>query len=341
MVLGKDLKMKPILVTCFLLCFMLVGLVRSQLTFTNPILDRNSADPSILRVGDSYYLTLSENTETELTIFKSPVLTSFRNAEKKIAYIAPPGYSELWASEMHLVDGELYIYFTMRDGNDHRMYVIKAENASDPMGNWGEAIRLLPDWNPGAIDGTVMNHDNRHYFLWAGWATTGHLSIYIAPMANATYVTGPVVLLREPREEWECQGGCTNEGPFFIYNRGVSYMVFSASSTWDAGYCLSYMSVEAGKDPMMHWNWVSVPGPVFERNDEEDVYTTGHAAFTTSPDGTETWMAYHGTIDTTNIDGFRIARIEKIDWNSDGTPSFPIPHGFNHPQPVPSGQTSV
>jgi GH43 family beta-xylosidase len=119
-----------------------IALTSAQLTFTNPILDRNSADPAILRLGDFYYLTLSENTERDLTIFKSPILTSFREAESKIAYSAPAGYSNLWASEMHLIDGELYIYFTM-DGNgkDHRMYVIKADNPNDPFGNWSDAIR--------------------------------------------------------------------------------------------------------------------------------------------------------------------------------------------------------
>lgn len=65
-------------------------------------------------------------------------MTSFRNAETKVAIKTPPGFRDLWASEMHQVDGELYIYFTMaNETHGHRMYVIKADNASDPMGNWG------------------------------------------------------------------------------------------------------------------------------------------------------------------------------------------------------------
>lgn len=129
-------------VLCILSCMQTMA--GSQLTFSNPIFDRNSADPCVLRLGDYYYLTLSENRESELTIFKSPILTSFRNAEKRIAYKTPEGYSDLWASEMHLVDGELYIYFTMRTTEkNHRMYVIKAEDASEPMGIWSDAIRFV------------------------------------------------------------------------------------------------------------------------------------------------------------------------------------------------------
>jgi GH43 family beta-xylosidase len=68
-----------------------------------------------------------------------------------------------------------------------------------------------------------------------------------------------------------------------------------------------------------------------------------HFSFTLklSADGTETWMVYHGTVNTTHIDGFRIARIEKIDWSEDGIPLFPRPHGYSNPQPVPSGQRIV
>ncbi|CAL8071956.1 unnamed protein product [Orchesella dallaii] len=332
--------MNRFLLLTSMLC-MLMRFSNSQLTFTNPILDRNSADPCILKVGDSYYLTLSENRETELTIFKSPILTNFRNAEPKVAFTTPPGYSDLWASEMHEVDGQIYIYFTMRTTDrDHRMYVIKADDPSNPMGNWGNPIRLLPDWDFWAIDGTVMKHGGRNYFAWSS-TRTGPLSIWIAPLDNPTQVGGPIVLLRQPSQDWECQGGCVNEGPYFIYNRDVSYMIFSASSTWDPGYCLTQMSIPFDRDPLDPQNWDSINGPVFSRNDEEGVYTTGHAAFTVSPDSTETWMVYHGTVNTTHIDGFRIARVEKIGWNEDGSPSFPRAHGYNNPQPVPSGQTSV
>ena len=51
------------------------------------------------------------------------------------------------------------------------------------------------------------------------------------------------------------------------------------------------MSIGPDKDPMNPTDWWFGPNePVFWRNDDEDVYGPGHASFTTSPDGTETWM---------------------------------------------------
>lgn len=254
-----------------------------QLMFRNPILDRNSADPAIIRIGNFYYLTLSENVETELTIYKSPILTDFRNAPSVVAYRTPPGYSDLWASEMHLVDGQLYLHFTMRTTNvEWRMYVMKARDPNDPMAGWEEPMRMIPEWDAVAIDGTIMKHGDRLYYVWSS-GVTGRGSIYIAPMVNPTAAVLPHVMIKHPTEDWECQDICTSEGPYFIYNRNVSYLIFSASMTWNPNYCLTQMSIPFDRDPMDPNNWDHVGGPVFTRNDEESVYTTGHAAFTTSP----------------------------------------------------------
>ena len=114
-----------------------LGLAQGQKTFTNPILDGNSADPAVLFHNGYYYLTLSTNTEHEITIYKSPVLTNFRQAETKVIYRAPPEYYDVWASELHVVDGELYLYFTQRTQTKiHHMFAIKADDVNNPMGNW-------------------------------------------------------------------------------------------------------------------------------------------------------------------------------------------------------------
>ena len=46
---------------------------------------------------------------------------------------------------MHQVDGELYVYFCMYGEveNDIQMWVIKANNASDPMSDYGPMIRWV------------------------------------------------------------------------------------------------------------------------------------------------------------------------------------------------------
>lgn len=146
-------------------------------------------------------------------------------------------------------------------------------------------FRIMPNWPWAAIDPTIFNHENgQRYFLFASWSF-GALAIYIAPLPTPTLVgRSPVVELKRPTEPWECYGGCTNEGAFFLYRNSISYCVYSVSSTWDPNYALAVMSIPDHKNAMDPRNWYIPDGPVFWRNNEEDVYTTGHAAFTVSPD---------------------------------------------------------
>ena len=151
-----------------------------------------------------------------------------------------------------------------------------------------ENYRLMPEWDDDdAIDGTVMKHGNgKLYFVWSSILRTSPQRprcLWIAEMIDPVTVGESKVFLRGPTSDWETHGGPTNEGPYFIYRNNVSYMVFSASSTYEPDYCLGLMSIDGDKDPMVPSNWwYGDNAPVFYRNDEESVYTTGHASFTVS-----------------------------------------------------------
>ena len=77
-------------------------------------------------------------------------------------------------------------------------------------------------------------------------------------------------------------------------------------------------------------------GCVFYQNPGEQAYGVGHASFTTSPDGKEDWIVYHGMLDPANGWAARTIRTQSFGWNADGTPKFPRP-GYG-PYAVPSGQ---
>lgn len=145
---------------------------------------------------------------------------------------------------------------------------------------------MMPEWPERAIDGTIFNHGNgKRYFVWATEAT-GMLAIAIAEMEDAVTVKESKLILREPTAPWE--GPFTDEGPYFLYNKNISYMIFSAHSTWGPDYCLGMMSIPFNLDPMVPSNWWYGDNKcIFSKSEEESVYTVGHAAFTTSPGTSE------------------------------------------------------
>lgn len=79
----------------------LLGLSSAQsntsATYTNPILP-TGADPWVTKYEGYYYLTYT--TATNITIYRSPSLTDWTDADAKLAFDPPPGqnYStDLWA----------------------------------------------------------------------------------------------------------------------------------------------------------------------------------------------------------------------------------------------------
>ena len=67
---------------------------------------------------------------------------------------------------------------------------------------------------------------------------------------------------------------------------------------------------------------------MFARSDENKVYGPGHNSFTTSPDGTEDWIVYHGKDwRDADLQGFagRMTRAQRFTWRADGPPDFGHP----------------
>jgi len=315
-------------------------------TFQNPIQDGRWPDPyCYLHTDGFYYMPRSEF--GGITLFKSALLSNWRNAESIRVYTPPNGLANLWAPEIFYIGGQWYMYFALDDGNNsnHRMYVTRAIDPNNPMGGWTQEKRLVvPGEDFWAIDGTVLEYSNgRLYFIWSGWPTLNMptdfpQNLYIAPMSDPETISGPRVLINFPQYGWQQHGASLLEGPQVLHNAGRVFVVYSCSGSWTPDYQLGFMGIDGGADPLVTANWWRYDQPVFWRNNEEGVYGVGHASFTRSKDGTEPWIVYHAMADpNAGWDG-RTARVQKFGWNPDNSPAFPRPLGFGRAIEAPSGE---
>jgi hypothetical protein len=155
-------------------------------------------------------------------------------------------------------------------------------------------------------------------------------------MANPWTITGATTRISVPTMEWETRGFRVNEGPSVIQRNGRIFLTFSASAT-DANYCLGLLTANAGSNLLSAASWTKTPRPVFASNAATGQWGPGHNSFTVSEDGASDVLVYHDRSyrdisgDPLN-DPNRRTRVQKLYWNSDGTPNFgiPIPDGA-HP----------
>ncbi|SFU59479.1 Beta-xylosidase, GH43 family [Pustulibacterium marinum] len=308
-------------------------------TFQNPLLP-SGADPFSTYHDGYYYYT--HTLGDKLMLWKTKNLADLKNAESKLIWTPPTGtmYSkEIWAPEFHIINNKWYVYFAADDGdnNNHRMFVLE-NTSSDPFkGTWEFKGKIDTHPDRWAIDANVYNYNNQLYMIWSGWEgkTNGQQNIYIAKMKNPWTLEGNRILISEPTYNWEKQGDLddainpphvsVNEGPQFLAHNNKLFIVFSANGCWTDFYNLGLLELK-GDNPLGPQNWVKHSQPIFTKNEENGVYAPGHNSFFTSPDGTEDWILFHANDNPGEGCGTkRSPRMQKIEWNEDGTPNLGIP----------------
>jgi len=314
-----------------------------QTTFTNPLIPRG-ADPWVTQKEGTYYYTYTQG--SKLVLYVTKKLSELKDAKPLNIFIPPPGTmhsNNLWAPELHEIDGNWYMYYAADNGSNanHRMYVIENKSGSPLRGSWEFKGKVADPTDQWAIDGTILEHENQLYMLWSGGtAGAAPQRIYIAKMSNPWTIEGNKVAIASPDYPWEKQHSAINEGPQVLRNpQGKLFVVYSASSFLSDNYALGLLSLRDGGNPMNPADWTKAPTPVFTMNAESGAYGVGHNGFFKSPDGTEDWIIYHARNLPDNGDtNYRNPRMQKFTWNTDGTPNFGIPVKIGEPIKRPSGE---
>jgi GH43 family beta-xylosidase len=275
--------------------------------------------------GGFYYYSESR-TDRRIFIRRSRTIAGIAEDPGVCVWTAPasgPNSNRLWAPELHLIDGKWFIYYAADDGDNenHRMWVLRSES-SDPRGRYQCGGQLeTGGW---AIDGTVLTvTDGRRYLFWSGWPgrRNGQQNLYVAPMRDALTVGGPRVLIARPDQPWERVAMPICEGPQVLKRNGDIFIIYSASGSWTADYCLGLLHNKTQNllDPGA---WVK-HGPVFKKTDQ--VWGVGHRSFVKSLCQTEDWMIYHSKSRRTPGWEDHNVHARRFTWTSDGFPDFGVP----------------
>ncbi len=305
------------------------------------------ADPFVTyRNGFYYYMNTDGGA---FYVCKSDSLATL-NSDPVLVYT--PGEGEpgdgIWAPELHYIQGEWYIYYTAyfagQANEQHRTYVLKgtSQDPQDPFTFQGKLSDGTDKWS---IDTTVLQLNGELYAIWSGWAgdTDGRQDLYIAHMDSPTHIDSQRVLLSTPTLEYETKSTSpyVNEGPEILYGPNDSVtLVFSVNHYLSQYYALATLTLASGADPLDPACWIKSEAPVFQGLGEQGITSVGHCSFAPSPDGTETYMIYHGREGMT-ASSPREVFVQKISLQKDGTLEFGSPVGADTLVKLPSGTNSI
>jgi GH43 family beta-xylosidase len=302
----------------------------------NPIF--KGADPWVM-YDEGYYYYSAGCPGASICITRSKTVEGLATAPHNAVWSAPPtgpNHADIWAPEIHKVNGKWYVYYCADNGdnNNHRVFVIQS-NTDSPLGPYsmgdtggpnGQMMESNGNW---AIDPDVFNGtDGKLYLVWSctNFKTAQFpQAICLARMRDALHVDGNTVQISSPTEPWEVRGASIEEGPVGYVHDGHNYITYSGSASWTANdYSVGLLTNQEG-DLMNPGAWVK-SGPIFDNH--HTAFGTGSVVFVRGTEPNEYWNMYHGIdrLDCPSAYACRDIRLQKMHFAPDGAPVLGYPY---------------
>jgi xylan 1,4-beta-xylosidase len=313
--------------------------------YRNPVIPGFHPDPSVVRVGDDFYLvTSSFEFFPGVPIFTSRDLVHWRQlghvltreSQRPLQKARPSG--GIYAPTLRYHAGTFYVITTNVDGGGNFLVTAK-----DPAGPWSEPV-WLPDF--GGIDPSLFfDDDGTVYLTGQGSGAPGQpRGIYQTTLDVRTgRLLGPLRLV------WDRTGMRYPEGPHLYKIRGKYYLMIAEGGT-EYGHMVK---IARGDSPWGPFDACPRNPILTHRETENDmpVQGTGHADIVEAADGSW-WMVF---LAFRPVSGYwhhlgRETFLAPVTWDAEGWPvvNGGRPVGLEvqaatlpaHPSPTPAARTA-
>ncbi|GAB3525779.1 family 43 glycosylhydrolase [Pontibacter brevis] len=288
------------------------------ISYTNPVLPGDYADPSVVRVGDDYWATATSSEWAPLY----PILHSKNLVDwETVGHVFPdkvPDWAEahFWAPEIAHENGRYYIYYTAKKkGGNLCVGVASSASATGPYVDHGPLVCQ----EVGSIDGYEIRDKNGDLYL--VWKEDGNSRGLPTPIwaqrmnEERTALTGEMFeLFRNDPGTWE--GGLV-EGPAIV-RRGDYFYTFYAGDKCCGRECTYGVGVARSKSIKGPWE-KHEENPIMKQNEEWKC--PGHGTVVTDPSGRD-YFLYHAYSTDSFVYPGRQGLLDEIKWGEDGWPYF-------------------
>jgi xylan 1,4-beta-xylosidase len=296
-------------------------------TLHNPVLNGFHPDPSVVRVGDEWFLATSTfeylpgipiHRSTDFESWELIGHVGTRPETFGIADVATAG--GVWAPTIRHRDGVFHLVVTVAMGRGMLHFT-----ATDPAGPWSAGDVILAADGSGSLNGIdpdiAWDADGTTYITYSGLILTGaeigrHLGILQAKVDLENHIA-----IEEPRSLWSGTGGQFPEAPHLYQVDGTWYLMIAEGGT-ERGHGISIARSASPEGPFE----TAPQNPlVSARSTIRPVQNTGHGDLVIGPDG-EWYCFLLGVRPRSMTRAFsalgRETFVTPVHWHDDGWPSI-------------------
>ena len=302
--------------------------------YANPVINLNFPDPSVLRVGNTFYIYGTNSRLVKHAPDHNMVCASSSDLVHWTilpdAMPALPSWAKFgrtWAPEVRAVPGRGYAaYFTAWDAatNQQEVGVAMASKPNGPFVSASDTPLVDQPEEGGTIDSSCfIDSDGSRYLVWkndgnsrgrATWLWVQRLT------GDGTHLTGIRRKLIRQDQPWE---GAVIEAPTLWKHGQKYYLFYSANDYANCRYCMGYAVADSVWGPYVKPQatpWLASSGGVCGPGGEDIV---------SLPDGS-TWMAYHSWVNGPG--SYRGVSVGRLHWDG-AVPVLDGPLPFPQPEP--------
>jgi len=311
---------------------LLLAAASGYLSAQNPILPGDHPDPTIVRIGDTYWTaSTSGDWAPEFPLYRSTDLRHWTAAGAVFPKTPEWATGSFWAPEMVSDGGRVLVYYVGRKRvGPLCVAVATASRAEGPYTDHGP-ILCQPD---GSIDPSfVRDEDGKPFLIWKedGNSERKPTPIWAQPLtSDLIHLTGSKtqLLVNDPKS-WE--GGVV-EGPYIFRHAARFYLFYAGNAC--CGVACKYAEGVARADRLLG-PWEKDPAnPIIGAN--ASWKCPGHGTAVEAPAGKD-YFLYHAYPAAGTVYMGRESVLDGINW---GPAGWPIVNGGHGPSGTPSDQTA-
>ena len=288
-------------------------------TYTNPVINHNAPDPTVIRAKDGTYWLYSTESIPNLPIYKSDNLvdwdfvgTAFTDETRP--QMVPGG--KIWAPDILWVGKKYVLYYSKSQWGKEWECGIGVATADAPEGPFTDHGKLFLSNEIGvqnSIDPIYVEAEGKHWLFWCSFR--GIYAIELSSDGLSVKSGAEPVMV----------AGTFTEATNIFRHRGYYYLVGSAGSCCE-GEKSTYRVVVARSKKVI--------GPYVDKNGvpaiengfslllegDDTVKGPGHNANFVKDDAGQYWMLYHGYDASAPQEGRKVY-LDRVEWDADGWPS--------------------
>jgi len=304
--------------------------------YANPVLPGDYPDPSVAKVGDTYWATATSSEWAPLfPMLRSDDLVHWQTVGHVFPQGPPPwADANFWAPEISYENGKVYIYYTAhKKGGNLCVGVASADRPEGPYTDHGPLVCQ----EVGSIDGfPVRDEKGDLYLVWKEDGNSRNLPtpIWGQRMNEArTALTGEKFeLFRNDPKTWE---GRLVEGPALVRRDDYFYLFYAGDACCGRG-CTYAQGVARSRS--LKGPWEKYAGnPILEG--QAGWKCPGHGTVIQGS-GDQYHFLYHAYSTDSFVYAGRQGMLTPFTWNAEGWPVFPA-DALTQPETIPAAAVDL